>query len=124
MDKQPLNFATFVKEERLKKDLSLRKFCKALKQDPSNWSKIERGKLPPPQEEDVLNDIAEFLNLTPEKTGNLKDYACLDKGLIPPDILSDEDLAKSLPIFFRTLRNEKPTPEELENLIEILRKEL
>ena len=112
-EKNTLHFATFVKGERLKKDLSLRKICKALKLDPSNWSKVERGKLPPPQEEAILNSIGELLELTEEDTGKLKDYACLDKGLIPPDILSNEELSKSLPLFFRTLRNEKPTTEEL-----------
>jgi len=43
-------------------------------------------------------------------------------GIIPEDILPDEKVLNSLPLFFRTLRSEKPTPEELDKLIDMIRK--
>jgi hypothetical protein len=53
----------------------------------------------------------------------MKDLANIDAGIIPEDIRSDERVLKLLPMFFRTLRSDKPTPEELDKLIEMVRKE-
>ena len=53
----------------------------------------------------------------------MKDKANIDAGIIPDDILSDEKVSNSLPMFFRTIRSEKPTPEELDRLIDMIRKE-
>ena len=36
-------FGEFVKERRIARDITLRKFCQAIEWDASNWSKIERG---------------------------------------------------------------------------------
>jgi hypothetical protein len=47
----------------------------------------------------------------------------IDAGIIPEDILSDEKVLNSLPLFFRTIRSEKPTPEDLDKLINMIRKE-
>jgi transcriptional regulator with XRE-family HTH domain len=124
MDMRKNTFGDFIKEKRLEKDMSLRTFCKNIGYDPSNWSKVERGVLPPPLEEEKLMKIAKSLEL--EKGSNewqdLIDKANIEQGIIPPDLLSDEEVLKALPIFFRTLRNEKPSQEELENLVEKIRR--
>ena len=52
-------FGEFVKQKRLEKKLSLRAFCRLLGEDASNWSKIERGKLVPSQDEQKLEKIAQ-----------------------------------------------------------------
>ncbi|HSB04550.1 MAG TPA: hypothetical protein VLK23_05090 [Thermodesulfobacteriota bacterium] len=75
--------------------------------------------------EEKLKRIAQVLNI---KLGSLlwkemKDKANIDAGIIPEDILSDEEVLNSLPLFFRTIRGEKPTPEELDRLIDMIRKE-
>jgi transcriptional regulator with XRE-family HTH domain len=118
-------FGEFIKERRISKDISLREFCKRIEIDASNWSKVERGLLAPPQDEDKLKKIARLLDI---KIGSplwkeMKDKANIDAGIIPEDILSDEKVLNSLPIFFRTIRSEKPTPEDLDKLIDMLRKE-
>ena len=53
----------------------------------------------------------------------MKDKANIDAGIIPEDILSDEKVLNSLPMFFRTIRSEKPTPEDLDKLIAMIKKE-
>jgi len=53
----------------------------------------------------------------------MKDKANIDAGIMPEDILSDEKVLNSLPLFFRTIRSEKPTPEDLDKLIDLIRKE-
>lgn len=118
-------FGQFVKEERLEKGIGLREFCRRLGLDASNWSKVERGVLPPPQNETKLKRIASILGIhaDSEKWQTMKDQASVDAGIIPKDLLSDEDVLKALPMFFRTIRSEKPTPEDLDKLIMKIRKE-
>ena len=118
-------FGEFIKERRIAKGISLREFCKRIEIDASNWSKVERGLLSPPQDEEKLKKIAQVLDI---KIGSplwkeMKDKANIDAGIIPEDILSDEKVLNSLPIFFRTIRSEKPTPEDLDKLIAMIRKE-
>ena len=118
-------FGEFIKERRIAKSISLREFCKRMDMDASNWSKVERGLLAPPQDEEKLKKMARVLDI---KIGSplwkeMKDKANIDAGIIPEDILSDEKVLNSLPIFFRTIRSEKPTPEDLDKLIHLIRKE-
>ena len=117
-------FGDFIKSLRIERDVGLREFCRRLSIDASNWSKIERGVMPPPQDEEKLDKIAEVLDI--EKNSDLyielKDKASIDAGIIPKDLLSDKETLNSLPMFFRTVRSEKPTAEELEKLIERIRR--
>jgi transcriptional regulator with XRE-family HTH domain len=115
-------FGDFVKRCRLKADLSLREFCRLIGEDPSNWSKIEREILAPPQDEEKLSRIARFLQIQPdsEPWKHLIDYAVLDNGRIPPFIRSNKDIMNALPVFFRTLGNMKPTTENIREFIRSL----
>jgi transcriptional regulator with XRE-family HTH domain len=116
-------FGEFIKKLRFERRLGLREFCIASDCDPSNWSKVERGVLPPPQDQELLNRIAVILGL-PENSKErelLFDYAAIDAGKIPKYVLEDAELVKRLPVFFRTATGKKPTEKELETLAEILR---
>ncbi len=118
-----ITFGEFVREHRLKARLTLRRFCELASLDPSNWSKIERGILPPPKSSTLLKNISMVLNLEEESEDykTLFDLAVL--GHIPANLLSTPRVMEKLPIFFRTIRGEKPTRKELEELINILSKE-
>lgn len=118
-------FGEFIKTLRLDRDIGLREFCRQLSIDASNWSKVERGILPPPQGDEKLDQIAEVLDIkkSSELYNELKDKAAIDAGIIPKDILSDQETLNLLPMFFRTVRSEKPTAEEIEKLIEKIRGE-
>jgi transcriptional regulator with XRE-family HTH domain len=117
-------YGEFVKNRRIEKGISLREFCKALGVDASNWSKVERGLLSPPQDDERLRRIAELLDIEFGSPAwvEMRDLASIGAGIIPKDILSDEHVLKSLPIFFRTLRSDKPTSDELDELISMIRK--
>lgn len=116
-----MNFGEFVRELRLKAGLTLRRFCMLTGFDPSNWSKTERGLLPPPNSKAVLNEIAKALRLSEESEDyrTLFDLAAI--GQIPSHLVSSPRVMEKLPVFFRTIRGEKPTRKELEDLIKILR---
>ncbi len=118
-------FGEFIKTLRLDRDIGLREFCRRLSIDASNWSKVERGILPPPQGDEKLDQIAEVLGIkkSSELYDELKDKAAIDAGIIPKDLLSDQETLNLLPMFFRTVRSEKPTAEEIEKLIEKIRGE-
>ena len=118
------NFGKFVKELRAEKRLGLREFCLKFGHDPSNWSKVERGVLIPPKNTEILEEWAKQLGLKKgeDKWHEFFDLAFVAQGKLPNDILSDEELVQKLPIFFRTLRGQKPTREELESVVKLLRK--
>jgi len=116
-------FGKFIKERRVERGITLREFCKSLETDASNWSKIERGQLAPPKSDMKLKKIAEILGIP---VGSdlwiiMKDAAAIDKGNIPSDIRSDKKLVGCLPMFFRTIRSEKPAEEDLDKLIQMIR---
>ncbi len=116
-------FGTFIKELRAKQRLGLREFCLEHGHDPSNWSKIEREVLSPPRDEETLRTWAKQLGLKPNSDDWLKffDYAAVDAGRIPDYVMKDEELLGRLPVFFRTLSGQKPSREDLEKLLEIIR---
>lgn len=114
-------FGGMLKELRIKKNLSLRQICKLTDYDPSNWSKIERGKISPPSDIKILIKWARSLGLSKAKSEEFIDEARMAQGIIPQDILSQADAVDYLPAFFRTLRNKKPTKEEMDRLIELIR---
>lgn len=116
-------FGEFVKQKRLEAKLSLRSFCTAINYDPSNWSKIERGLFPAPDSLELLEKINEVLGIA-EKSSDwykLIDLAAISKSKIPEYVLRNEEVLSTLPIFFRRASGEKPSEEELDKIIEILK---
>jgi transcriptional regulator with XRE-family HTH domain len=114
-------FGEYIKELRIKKKITLREFCKRSSLDPSNWSKIERGINSPPKSKEVLGTIAKALDLTINSSeyNQLFDYAIID--FIPKELTEDSNVLEKLPLFFRTARGEKPTEEELNELIKLIK---
>ncbi len=116
-------FGDFVRSRRATLGLPLRVFCEKNGIDPSNWSKIERGRLQPPQGS-TLDRYGRALKL---KQGSaewfeFRDLAAVEAGRIPPD-LTDRDVAGRLPILFRTLRESaKNGGRDKEKLLEELKR--
>jgi len=117
-------FGPYFKELRAEKRITLREFCKRAGADPGNISKLERGVWPPPQDKDILERYAKALDLKPatDEWYRFFDYAAADCGIIPQDIMSDEEVVRALPVLFRTLRREKPTEEDLNRLVAKLKR--
>lgn len=123
MSKNLKKFGKSLKELRIHKGLTLRKICRLVDYDPSNWSKIERGIISPPSDEKVLRKWTRILGFSGNSKKNQEfiDEAKIAQGIIPQDILSQDNAVKYLPALFRTLRNRKPTKEEIDRLIELIR---
>lgn len=118
-----MHFGEYIKDLRAKKRLGLREFCLDLNIDPSFWSKVERGLTNPPRDEEVLATIAKRLGVKHNSQDwvRLTDLAALGRGRIPADLLEDEDVVSKLPLVFRTLRGERPTEAELQQIRDLLK---
>jgi transcriptional regulator with XRE-family HTH domain len=110
------SFANFIREKRIAAKLTLREFCRLTAFDASNWSKIERGLKTPPQSKKVLNEIASVLKIK-ESSQEYKELMDLAALSTVPEELIESEILEQLPVFFRTVRGEKPTTEELKTLI-------
>ncbi|MDO9541809.1 MAG: helix-turn-helix transcriptional regulator [Kiritimatiellia bacterium] len=117
-------FGPYLKNIRSQKRVTLRDFCKKADADPGNISKIERGVWPPPQDNDILERYAKALAIkeATDEWYRFFDYAAADRGIVPRDIMSDQDVVKMLPVFFRTMRGQKPTEKEMRELVAKIRK--
>lgn len=115
-------FAEIIKSLRLHKRLTLRKFCQQIGLDPSNWSKVERGVSPPPNDLDLLERLADFFGLAGAAKLALLDAAALQRRELPPDVADNAQLRRALPAFFRAARGHELTEVELKILVEDIRK--
>jgi len=99
-----MSFGRFFFELRTKQGLTLRHFCQENGFDASNISKLERSILPPPKGE-VLEKYAKALGLT---VGSDNWYEFYDLAATEnrnfPSYISDDDIEKKVPVFFRALR--------------------
>jgi transcriptional regulator with XRE-family HTH domain len=116
------DFGQLFRRHRKAAGKTLRAFCRENGYDPSNISKLERGKLPPPKGE-KLDEYAEALGIErgSDEWYEFRDVAATSAGRIPERLLSDEEVIKKLPVVFNTLGGEKPSEEQIKSLIDLLR---
>jgi transcriptional regulator with XRE-family HTH domain len=119
-----VHFGPFCEALRQRQAITLREFCRRAGCDPANISRMERGLIPPPQDRAILERYASALQITEGSDDwyQFYDLAAVDKGLVPADIMANEQLVKALPAFFRTLRGQKPTPAEMRSIAEKIQK--
>jgi transcriptional regulator with XRE-family HTH domain len=118
------SFAGLFKALRKEKRITLRAFCDKAEADPGNISRMERGAMPPPQDREILTRYANALGISQGSDDwyLFFDLAAADRGIIPKDIMEDEELVQKLPAFFRTLRGQKPTENDLRRVVEKIKK--
>ena len=91
-----------------------------------SWEHEQTGTGPsfPPQSREKLEEYAGYLHIEEGSDDwyEFFDLAAAEAGRIPQDILSDKELAKRLPLVFRTIRGQKISKEKLEQLAEVIKK--
>ena len=104
-----------LKSVRVEKGLTLREFCRILGRDVGNLSKIERGIMPPPQDEEVILDYCRALGFgaDSDEAAELISLAAVDAGIIPKRLMDDKEVLKKIPIFFRTIDGKRLSREKL-----------
>lgn len=118
-------FGEFVKERRLKLELTLRAFSSLIQMDAANYSKIERGVLEPPEPGQKLELFRTALQIQPdsEEERELKRLAELGKNRIPEGIRTNQIAMAGLPVLFRSLEESELTEEKFNELVEFLKRE-
>ena len=114
-------FGAFVRDRRLALGSGLRKFCLDSDIDPALLSKLERGRIKIPGD-DFLEKLAAALQFEGEEKREFMDLAHAESGRVPPELLQDEEVVALLPAVFRTFRSRRAEGDNLEKLIEILKK--
>ncbi len=117
-------FSAMLKRIRTERGLTMREFCLRSGFDPGNYSRLERGLYPPPQNRELLERYAAALGI---KRGSdewleLFDLAAAERGEIPADLMSDKEVVDKLPVLFRTMRGKQLSPEQLDELVERIRR--
>ena len=115
-------FGEYLRKIRTERRITLRSFCEQAGFDPANYSKIERGMLPPPTEKSRLESIIKALGgaINGEEYRELQRLAAVDRGRIPPHILSDPEVASKLPALFRTMEGDQVDEESLKELVDMI----
>jgi transcriptional regulator with XRE-family HTH domain len=117
-------FGAILKRMRAERGLTLRDFCLKNGLDPGNYSRLERGLYPPPENHEGVEKYANALQLQPGSAEWLElfDVAAAERGRFPDDLMSDEAVVDKLPVLFRTLRAQPVPPEKLDELVERIRR--
>ena len=116
------HFGQLIQARRAEIRLTLRDCALRVQLDPGNLSKIERGRVAPPQDAAVLERLMEGLELAgSDRARALMDMAMTESGRIPHDILSNEEVMAAMPIFLRTVNNKQLEGAQIEKLVELIR---
>jgi transcriptional regulator with XRE-family HTH domain len=118
-------FGEFIRNLRLERRVTLRAFCEMVGVDPANYSKLERGLLAPPRDPEKLEIYERALGLAPNspESREMRRLAALDRGELPPALLTDKELVGKLPALFRTLEGDPVDDRVLDELIATIRRE-
>ena len=120
------SFGEYLKKLRLEKGIGLRKFAKLTGILPSNLCHLESKRHNPPTAKDWLIKAAKVLGLEEgsEEWDRFFDLAA-KPGEIPVDVkeyFRERDIVEELPVMARTIKNKKLSREEIEKLIEDIKK--
>lgn len=121
-----MNFGELIKKRRLELDYALREFCRTKDQDSAYISRLENNIILPPRNEKKLRTIAKAYEIQEGSTlwTEFFDSAAASNLTIPKDLAeNNENILKFLPAFCRTVRKEKVTKEDVDDLIKLIKGE-
>lgn len=118
------SFGTYLRELRLAKNLSLRKFSKLVGWLPSNLSNLENDKINPPRDLTILRKFASILELSEgsKEWSKFFNLSAQNTGKIPADLVAYAEEVELMPQMFRTVANKKLTKEQIQKLINDIKK--
>lgn len=119
-----MTFGEFVEELRLEHYETLRSFCLENGLDPGNHSKLERGIFPAPKDHELLERLAKALKIKQGSDNWIKffDLAVSSHKNYQIKNVTNKDVLEKLPVLFRAIDRKDLTAEELEKLIEKIKK--
>ena len=117
-----MNFANYFSDLRKATGLSMRKFATTKGYDVGYISRIEAGITRPPVETEKMEALAAALEIRKETKQWVEffDLAAASRAELPADLKEDQAVLNLLPAFYRTLRREKISEDEVDKLLEKL----
>lgn len=115
-------FGEFLREQLIKKKMSLRGLARGTGIDPSNLSKIERGVAYPPKKKATLTKLAKALGLKGTEERHFYDLAALVNGMHPDDLEEIKE-NEAIPLLLRTIKNRRLTIEQTKSLAKLVAEE-
>ncbi|GBU21060.1 hypothetical protein R80B4_00949 [Fibrobacteres bacterium R8-0-B4] len=115
METEFSRFGAFLKQMRINMGFTLRRFCVGFGYDHQTQSKLERGLASPPATAKGLSKLAKDLCLW-DGSNEWNQLFCLAKecaGKLPPAGLTEDELAKQLPLVFRTVGGKRLSEDKL-----------
>ena len=111
-------FGTYIKDKRLAKQISLRKFAELLDISPVYLCNIEKDRNPAPKD-DIISNMARLLMLNDTETAELYDLAAKAKSNPTisqdlPEYIMDRDIVR---VALRTAKDVDATDEEWQEFI-------
>lgn len=116
----PLTFGEFLRAQRLRAGFGLRAFAEMAEMQPSNLSNIEHGRIAPPQDREILSNLADLLDL-PERSAErarLFDLAVEGRDRLPADVASFAARTPGIPTLLRTIDNRRLSQGQIAELTE------
>ena len=114
-------FGSFIRERRLRKEITLRRFAAMLEISPVHMSNMETDRRPAPKE-DVLKRMAALLTLDKSATEEMYDLAAISKRAPTvstdlPDYIMERDIVR---VALRTAKDIDATDDEWQEFIDKL----
>ncbi len=115
-------FGDYFKQRRKELGYTVRKFAQKNNLDAGYLSRLENGLMQPPADPQKLNTLARALELKEQTPAwqEFMDLATASRNEIPFDLRSNEMVAKVLPAFYRSVRNQEINEETIENIIKVI----
>jgi len=115
-------FANFIKERRLGQDLTLRQLCQNTGYDVAYISRLENGLIDAPSDIEKLKALAKAysIQLGSETWMEFSDLAATSRRSVPEDTYANPVVPRFLPVFYRKMRKDKLTSEDIKQLTSLL----
>lgn len=115
-------FTDFIKERRLGLDLTLRQFSQNAGYDVAYISRLENGLITPPSDIDKLKALAKAysIQLGSETWIEFSDLAAASRKTVPDDTFANPVVPRFLPVFYRKMRKDKLTEDDIKQLTSLL----
>ena len=114
-------FGVMLREMRAKNAITLRELSMVSDVDLGYLSRLERGSVPPPQKNELLESIITGVRATQEEAQSLRDQADQDNKAFPRDIADRMKEMEGVPLLLRTVANKELSKEELEKITEYIK---
>lgn len=119
-----MQFGEWFKRRRMKIG-TVREFAKLAGLDAAYVSRLENGIILPPRDSTKLRRLGLALGLEEgnEEWQEFLDLVAVAKNELPEDLQDNERAKAILPAFYRTLRNEKLSEDEVRELLKMIKDE-